>query len=47
VAFEDIRHFAREVLQHRVLLNYDGQAESIKVSDLIGQCLKQLVEQAA
>ena len=36
VAFEDIRHYADEVLQHRVLLNYDGQAENVRVPDLIG-----------
>ena len=35
LAFEDLRYFAEEVLQHRVLLNYDGQAENIAVTDLI------------
>ncbi|MCY2963564.1 MAG: MoxR family ATPase, partial [Planctomycetota bacterium] len=44
VAFEDIRHFSPEVLQHRVLLNYDGQAENIRVADLIQECLKSLPE---
>lgn len=44
VAFEDIRYFANEVLQHRVLLNYDGQAENIVVEDLIGQICKELPE---
>lgn len=39
VAFEDIRHFANEVLQHRVLLNYDGQAEGIAVSELVKECV--------
>lgn len=29
-AFEDVRYFALEVLQHRILLNYDGQAEGIQ-----------------
>ena len=42
VAFEDIRHFAGEVLQHRALLNYDGQAENIAVSDLIDECVRTL-----
>jgi MoxR-like ATPase len=42
VAFEDIRAFATEVIQHRVLLNYDGQAENIKVSDLVDE-ITQLV----
>jgi len=44
VAFEDIRYFANEVLQHRVLLNYDGQAENIRVSDLIEQICLELPE---
>lgn len=42
VAFEDIRYFAGEVLQHRALLNYDGQAENIAVSDLIDECVRSL-----
>lgn len=44
VAFEDIRYYADEVLQHRVLLNYDGQAENIRVPNLIRECLEQLQE---
>lgn len=42
VAFEDISHFAAEVLQHRALLNYDGQAEGIAVADLIAKCVEQI-----
>ncbi|MFN0051966.1 MAG: AAA family ATPase [Planctomycetales bacterium] len=44
VAFEDLRHFADEVLQHRVLLNYDGLAENIRVPDLVQECLRSLKE---
>jgi MoxR-like ATPase len=44
VAFEDIRHFAPEVLRHRVLLNYDGQAENVNISELIDECVRQLPE---
>jgi MoxR-like ATPase len=44
VAYEDIRHFTEEVLLHRVLLNYDGQAENVRVSELVGECLKSLNE---
>ncbi len=47
VAFEDIRYFAPEVLQHRALLNYDGQAENIAVRDLIQDCIDQLPTAAA
>ncbi len=44
VAFEDIRHYSEEVLQHRVLLNYDGQAENVRVAELVRECLKNLNE---
>ena len=44
IAFEDIRHYAEEVLQHRILLNYDGQAENVRVAELIQECLKSLNE---
>lgn len=46
VAFEDIRSFAGEVLQHRVLLNYDGQAESLDLAELVQECVKSLPETA-
>lgn len=44
IAFQDIRHFAEEVLQHRVLLNYDGQAENVSIPHLIQESIKQLSE---
>jgi MoxR-like ATPase len=40
VAMEDLRVFAPEVLGHRLLLSYDGQADNISVLDLV----KELVE---
>lgn len=46
VAFEDIRSFANEVLQHRVLLNYDGQAESLNLGELVQECVRSLPETA-
>lgn len=42
VSFDDIRHFAQEVLQHRALLNYDGQAENISIRDVIEECVMKL-----
>lgn len=42
VSFDDIRSFAHEVLQHRVLLNYDGQAENVSVKELIDECVTKL-----
>lgn len=44
VAFEDVRYFAAEVLQHRLLLNYDGQADGIRVEDLVTECVQNLSE---
>jgi MoxR-like ATPase len=42
VSFQDIRWFAPEVLQHRALLNYDGQAENVSVGDIIEECIQKL-----
>jgi MoxR-like ATPase len=47
VAFDDVRHFAAPVLQHRVLLNYDGQAENVVLPEVIGRCLERLSEEQA
>ena len=47
VAYEDVRHFADDVLRHRALLNYDGQAENVAMSELIQQCVASLPEEAA
>ncbi|HEV7867255.1 MAG TPA: MoxR family ATPase [Chthoniobacteraceae bacterium] len=47
VAFEDVRHFAPEVLGHRVLLNYDGLAESLSVPGLVDEVAKLVPEEAA
>jgi MoxR-like ATPase len=44
VAFDDIRTYAVEVLQHRVLLNYDGQAENVAVADLVGAVMRHVPE---
>lgn len=45
VSFEDITAFTPEVLQHRVLLNYDGQAENISTVELIRECTEKTPEQ--
>jgi MoxR-like ATPase len=47
VAFDDVRHFADEVLKHRVLLNYDGQAENIGTDELVDGCVESLPQEAA
>jgi len=46
VACEDIRYFSPNVLRHRVLLNYDGQAENVPVVDIIDEILGQVAETA-
>jgi len=43
----DIRHFAADVLQHRVILNYDGQAEGVAVPLLVQEILAELPEAGA
>ena len=45
VAFEDVRCFCEEVLQHRMLLNYDGQAENVDVRELVAQVVEAVPEQ--
>lgn len=47
VSFEDVRYFAQEILGHRTLLNYDGQAEDIAVGGLVSNCLETLPNEAA
>jgi MoxR-like ATPase len=47
VSFDDVRHFAVHVLQHRVLLNYDGQAENVVLPDVIRRCIEKLSEEHA
>jgi MoxR-like ATPase len=47
VAFEDVRHFAPEVLGHRVLLNYDGLAENLSVPGLVDELAMRVPEDAA
>jgi MoxR-like ATPase len=40
VATEDIRAVAKNVLRHRVMLNFEGQAESISTDDIIDHLLQ-------
>jgi MoxR-like ATPase len=41
VSMDDLRYFAAEALGHRLLLNYDGQADNVNVLELV----KELVDQ--
>lgn len=40
VAFEDIDFVARPALRHRMILNFEGQAEGIETDDLIEQLIE-------
>jgi MoxR-like ATPase len=41
---DDIRHVAHAALRHRVLLNFEGEAEGVKTDQVIDQILKVLPE---
>jgi MoxR-like ATPase len=47
VAFEDIRAFSHEILNHRILLNYDGVAEGIAPRTIIDAIIAAIPEQLA
>jgi MoxR-like ATPase len=42
VALDDLRALAPAALRHRLLLNFEGQADGIKTDDLIRDALKQI-----
>ena len=44
VAFEDLRAVAPAALRHRILLNFEGQAEGVSTDDVIAQVLEQVTE---
>ncbi len=46
VSFDDIRNFALHVLRHRIILNYDGQAENIAADTIINDICTTLPEEA-
>ena len=47
VAREDLRDVAHSVLRHRLILNFEGQAESIQTDDVIEDILKTSADAAA
>ena len=44
VAIDDIRHVAPSALRHRMILNFEGEAEGIKTDQVIDAILKALPE---
>ncbi|MHB8628611.1 MAG: AAA family ATPase [Aggregatilineales bacterium] len=47
VAFDDVRAVAPSALRHRLLLNFEGQAEGISTDDVISELLDRLPELAS
>lgn len=45
VSFEDVRSVARAALRHRLLLNFEGQAEGISTDRIIDDMLQKVPEQ--
>jgi len=39
---KNVRNVAYDVLRHRIILNYEGQAENIKTDDIISEILKKV-----
>ena len=46
VAREDLRAMAKPVLRHRLILNFEGQAEGVSTDDVIDQILQHVREDA-
>jgi len=46
VSTDDLRNFAPEALGHRLLLNYDGQADNVSVLDLVKELDEQVPVEA-
>ncbi len=45
VAFEDLRAVAPAALRHRILLNFEGQAEGVSTDDVVGEILEAVSEE--
>ena len=46
VAREDLKAMAKPVLRHRLILNFEGQAEGISTDDVIDQIVAHVPEDA-
>jgi MoxR-like ATPase len=44
VAYEDLRAIAPAALRHRVLLNFEGQAEDVSADDIVGEVIGAVAE---
>jgi MoxR-like ATPase len=43
-SFEDVRQTAPQALRHRLLLNFEGEADGVEADDLLGGLLQSLPE---
>jgi MoxR-like ATPase len=46
VARDDLREMALPVLRHRMILNFEGQAEGINTDDVIAEIIREVPEDA-
>lgn len=46
ISHDDIRYFAHEILGHRILLNYDGQADNLSLTDLVNDIVTGVPERS-
>jgi MoxR-like ATPase len=47
VAFEDIQHVAPPALRHRILLNFEGEAEGVAADEIVQEILTRVMEASA
>jgi MoxR-like ATPase len=46
VAFEDLKAVAAPALRHRMILNFEGEAEGVDRDEIIGEIIREIPEQA-
>ncbi len=46
VAFEDVRALAAPALRHRVVLNFEGEAEGLNTDEIVGEVMSKIGERA-
>ena len=44
VSFDDIRRCAHSVLRHRILLNFEGEAEGVRPDAIVDEILEKTLE---
>jgi len=47
VSFDDVRRYARPALRHRLILNFEGEAEGITTDQIIDQVAEQVATAAS